>query len=65
MKLKKLNLINQFYPKTHIKVNLKKEKKKNTLVANCNFKGVCGGKMGCIYERGVFVCGGKNGLMIN
>ena len=43
MKLKKLNLINQFYPKTHIKVNLKKEKK-NTLVANCNFKGVGGGK---------------------
>ena len=49
MKLKKLNIINQFYPKTHIKVNLKKEKK-NPLVANCNFKGVCGG---------------KNGLMIN
>ena len=49
MKLKKLNLINQFYPKTHIKVNLKKEKK-TPLVANCNFKGVCGG---------------KNGLMIN
>ena len=63
MKLKKLNLINQFYLKTRIKVNLKK--KKNTLVANCNFNGVCGGKMGCIYERRVFVCGGKKGLMIN
>ena len=63
MKLKKLNLINQFYLKTRIKVNF--FLKKNTLVANCNFNGVCGGKMGCIYERGVFVCGGKKGLMIN